>query len=417
MQDTSLLRRPPGLEPSPTSSAPSVRIPSLATRRAACTHVTMVRKYGDFRCDVCNQTSELGWVYSCSQDEHHAEAMEGVEQQHEEFANHEQGTEINTHAHHDENINDKDHHFVVPSPELSPSVQKAIKEGHYTPEQVVILRAQKQNLVNFAKDAIERFEGSQRIASESVDVSQGLPSQSANDVEDTSVIESAKSIPAPAVAKLKMFPQCEFQACQCCRPIYRDRTWLCFEDVFAMDPSTVAQALINDENRPFPHVSVLERIGLRFPKRRPHLRRISRSAFFSTEGRRPRSRLFHRPFPASTDSGDIADENSESDSKSFRESMKRAFKGMLANRQQASRPSRKRKTKESTTTDEDAAEFDMGLWKQMNDDLLREASSVPLPPLARDSIDGLGVEGKSDVAIAVTEEAAELNAGDVILSD
>ena len=104
--------------------------------------------------------------------------------------------------------------------------------------------------------------------------------------------------------------------------------------------------------------------------------------------------------------------------------MKRAFKSMLMRRPSSRSNLRKRKGRdstESTSTEVDAAAFDMGLWTELNDELLREASSVPLP--VKDSIDtdgsneeaGLIEEGDIGGA-AVTEEAAETGTSDIIMS-
>lgn len=162
----------------------------------------------------------------------------------------------------------------------------------------------------------------------------------------------------------------------------------------------------------------MRKIGLRpTPRpRRPTFRSNDDSLLlFDEEGNVAFRNRSYNDYPAVPDSTDVADANVEPESRGFRESMKRAFKGMLVNRAGSVRSVRKRKARESTS-DVDAAEFDMGLWKELNDELLHEASSVPLPTNScvdelSDAMEEADIEG-----VAVTEEAADLNAADIIMS-
>ena len=415
MQNTSLLRYPRGFEPASPSTCVPVKIPSLATRRAACTHLTMIRLHGDHRCNVCNQPSQLGWVYSCTQDEIPLESTRnvgrGVAQRPDQCIDFSSSDPSDDGKEHENN-------FLVPTCELSVSVEQAIKDGHYTPQQVDILRAQKQNVVNVAKIAIEKFEESERATNSHAQTKPKSKSSNANphltfpQIPDVTAADPAHEEKLPDPPKLEMFPYCEFRACQCCRPTYRDRTWLRFEDVFAMELPLPARAF-EDNNRPVAKFSLMKRIGFRLRRRRPQLHYS-----YVEQGRSLRPQLY-RTSPNPFDSSDIADESVEPESKGFRDSMKRAFRGMMASRQNQPRHiGRRRKAKESSTSDEDAAEFDMGLWNRMNDDLLKEASGIPLPLPTNDSIDGLSLNGeKTDIAgVAVTEEAADLKSADIIVS-
>ena len=67
--------------------------------------------------------------------------------------------------------------------------------------------------------------------------------------------------------------------------------------------------------------------------------------------------------------------------------------------------------------EDDSSEWNVGLWKDLNDELLHEASNVPLP--GHDGMDGLGgEEGEIEVeeGVAVTEEGVDLGMADVIMS-
>ena len=57
--------------PDLVSASPSIplKLPPIQARRAACTHLTMIRLNGTQECMICHRPSDLGWVYSCTQDD------------------------------------------------------------------------------------------------------------------------------------------------------------------------------------------------------------------------------------------------------------------------------------------------------------------------------------------------------------
>lgn len=325
----------------------------------------------------------------------------------------------------------------MPTTQLSPWIEKAIKDGHYTPEQVAKLRAQKQHVVDTVMAAMDQFEKSQtndtnsppRTSAplQSVDANPHLPFPVIHEVREPSDTILPTANPALAQQpKPRLFPYCRFCACQLCRPTHRDRAWQCFDDVFEQNPE-IPFIHYEDRNRPLASPSIMKKIGLRPPRlpKRPHLRSLdSRDLYvrnekgqvvFDKNGGSNRNSAV----PTSS-SADIADVKVELESKGFRESMRRAFKSMLLTRRASARATRKRKAMEGTdTTEEDAVEFDMGLWKELNDELLKEASGVPLP--GKDSMEGLnkevaemGLGGEGGAAL--TEEAADLGTADIIMS-
>ena len=93
---------------------------------------------------------------------------------------------------------------------------------------------------------------------------------------------------------------------------------------------------------------------------------------------------------------------------------------MITNRRR--RPSKSSQTSrrlkcESEIEEEDGADFDMGMWNELNDELLEEASDVQLP--GHDGMDGLDHEmGEVEVldGVSVTEEGVDLGAADIIMS-
>jgi hypothetical protein len=458
--------------PQATDPTPQYAVPHLATRKAACTHLTMERLYGDFQCSLCHRFPDFGWVYSCVQDdEPHTfsatHAIEGIPSLTVEgtIGEPNQAKDLDSSNLLDEDPRPEGTDFRMPTAQLNPWIEKAIKEGHYTPEQVEILRAQKQKVFETAKTAIERFQESEMSknttsparkasTSQSVDANPHLPFPVINEVQEASTEEGTSGLARPSTSQLdlRMFPHCKFRACQLCRPTYRDRTWQCFGHIFELEvPIDIAS--LQEENRPLGSVSMMRTIGLRKPpvrRRFPLRTHDSRSIYTSNEAGQlvfqNNSRRLSSPSIAGYDqrsvdtagSEDISDAKvEEPESKGFRESMRRAFKSMMLTRRDSSRSElRKRKgrdSSESTSTEVDAAAFDMGLWQELNDELLREASSVPLP--GKDSIKtdasneevGLIEEDghveaddlleEVDVAgVAITEEAAETGTNDIIMS-
>ena len=442
--------------PSQLTLSPKTKVPSFATRRAACTHLTMDRLYGDFTCNVCSRYPSLGWVYCCTQDEVPETPITpdsilepSGPPQHINDSGDEaiivNDPSISPPAVH-EDCTSAEESIVMPTAQLSPWVDKAIQDGHYTPEQIVKLRAQKQHVVDTARAAVHQFEQSQTKNTkcspqtpptlQPIDMSPQLPFPVINEAQKPAFISSPSAKVASArQANSRMFPFCRFCACHLCRPNHRERTWQHFDDIFESDYD-IPFIHYEDRNRPLASRSIMSTIGLRPPRvpQRPHLRPTDSTALYS---RNEAGQIFfnnnnnNESYRKSADitrssSTDIADTTTEAESKGFRESMKRAFKGMLTARQTSSRSSshnRKRKARDGTdTSEEDAVEFDMGLWKELNDELLKEASGVPLP--GKDSIERLSKDvagvsigiGGAVGGVAVTEEAADLGTADVIMS-
>lgn len=426
-QATGTLPPPPLHSPEgELESTQKIRIPSLNTRRAACTHVNMERLYGGFKCHNCDKVPHFDWVYSCTQDEKiptndadlgnltipspfEPRSTDGIE---EVLPSNDMDVEFDT-------------------PHLNPWVENAIMEGHYTPKQVQLLRAQKQAVIDNTRITLRRFEQSQTseknsprksMASQSLNTVPNLPLSTTHNVVQKSNIEKAESsAPLSAGTKLKMYPHCRFRACHHCRPTYRDRAWQCFDEIFS-DDCTIDLDMLEAEIRPLASVSLLRTIGLRSspPRGRPRLRSFdSRSIYaLNDAGQIVLKDDSYRKDSTLPTSADVADIEVEAESKGFRESMKRAFRGMLASRHSRdfAEPRRKDKSEAgSSNPDLNAVGFDVGLYRELNDELLREAAGTQLPG---DSIENLST-GMRDLAIggvAVTEEAAETGTADIILS-
>lgn len=109
--------------------------------QAACPHSTVTRLFGPVRCHVCASTPKIGFVYACTQD-------------------------------HDGELPELSRSMPCTAPlprrlpseepettQLSPWIQRAIEEDHYTPEQVRILQAQKRAVYDAIVKEEERVYG------------------------------------------------------------------------------------------------------------------------------------------------------------------------------------------------------------------------------------------------------------------
>lgn len=215
--------------PQSLSNSPA-KIPPGQQRRVACTHLTMKRQYGGYRCMVCRRIPEIGWVYMCSQDE-----AEMIEDEQDRGIWDDGGTDL------------KDHWLergelgatTKPEPpsvtQLSPWIEKAILDGHYTPEQELLLRLQKQNVNEKIAAATQQFYATETETaaslkqSPSVEANSCLPSALTNQDSGTPQDEILPSGPKPVA---RIFPYCEHRACHNCRSTFRDRTWQRLGDIF-----------------------------------------------------------------------------------------------------------------------------------------------------------------------------------------
>ncbi|KAI4277747.1 MAG: hypothetical protein LQ337_001558 [Flavoplaca oasis] len=390
------------------SSSPSTVIPSIQSRRAACTHLTMEPLYGDFECMVCHNPSRLGWLYSCTQDER-------------------------------EDLVVRPARSSIPSKpawtaDLAPWIQEAIVQGHYTAEQIERMVAQRQKVIDTVAASEAHFKKTQSASNRTsvrkststtttVDASHHIPIPTIQEVTQVSSDPIRQSIDQSSLTKARIFPYCRFRACQMCRPSYRDRTWQVFEDVFSTRilPPDLYDI---DVDRPVSRLDLVRNIGTRRAKApRPPLRTLDSMVLYgiNNEGRMVlNSTKVSSLEPNNEIAADVADERAEPDSKGFRDSVKRAFKGMLMSSRKrdswSSKSSRKSSRKRDIPDNEDA-EFDLGLWKQLSEELLCEAAAIPLP--GHDGKDGIETEDDEvevQDGVAVTEEAVETGTADIIMS-
>ena len=405
-----------------STPAAAMKLPLSQTRRMACTHLTMRRYYGDLRCPICRRDPDLGYTYLCTQDESECLSSEmdvgSTKPTEADVMLHQPGS--------DEVVGTE----TRPYTQLSPWIEKAIAKGEYSQEQIAMLRAQKQKVNDTIAAALDHFKDSDSseckkppIKSPSVDANSYLPFPVINEVEEA---PTATLLKPKEKADARILPYCEFRACQTCRPTFRDRAWQKFEDVFT-DPKAPRIDFAND-NRPLSNPYIITRIGLHEPTARPRLRTFDSFSLYQSDrlAKRDLTHATARHSPSMNGSNDIADQRVEPGSRGFRDSVKRAFRGMLLTRRdsmaskRSSRSSRLMSRKmrvQEEEPSEDRVDFDMGLWKELNDELLRVASNVKLP--GHDGMDGLEAQAEEvevGNGVAVTEEAVDMGTADIIMA-
>lgn len=423
----------------------------LSSRRAACTHLTMIRLYGNHNCLNCNRPSDIGFVYRCSQDyggelPMTSDSLETI-------------FDIQT----DEEAKATEQEKMEPT-KLKPWMEKAIQDGHYTDEEICIIIAQKQKVrdtIAAAEKAFEEYQlpapnrepinsepegchtsmsSAESATSPSIDASLHLPFAVINEVQcspDTppdkksqpsnrtllDAIPPVPSIPGLQVT-LRMLPKCSYMCCQRCRPTFQDRCFLHLDDILHR-AGPVPNINFATDNRPLADPAVVRKMGLYRPK-------AKRTRTFAVNGiyqdkednytavGSPLKRMQYSLDGYSKENSKENTNDSEQASKGFRESVRRAFRGMITTRrrgQSKSSQTSRRSKRESQIQEDDGVDFDMGLWKELNDELLQEASEVQLP--GHDGMDGLDHEvGEVEVmgGLSVTEEGVDLGAADVIMS-
>ncbi|KAL8946329.1 MAG: hypothetical protein Q9222_007258, partial [Ikaeria aurantiellina] len=365
------------------TSSTSPIIPSVQNRRAACTHLTMERLYGDYDCMNCHRPSRYGWLYSCSQDDNESHLADTQDQSIPRAAT---------------------------IADLAPWIQRAIAQGHYTQIEIDELLAQRQQVINTIAASEAHFKRTlstkSRVSSSkrtSVEIDSFLPFPVFTEIAGSTSNAHRQSIDRRSSTQPRIFPICRYRACQLCRPTYRDRSWQVLEEAFTTQllPPDLSD---NDPDRPISDATLTARIGTREPKAtRPPLRALDsaalykvttdvRCAFTNRAAAHRNGGLLYDP------EADLASQRSELDSssKGFRDSVKRAFKGMLMtttsnHSKRASWSSkgskRSRRRMGDIPENNDSAEFDISLWRELSDELLSEAAGVVLP--GHDGKDGL----------------------------
>lgn len=478
---------PPFVAPDPSK----YKLPSMATRRTGCTHMTMDRLYGGFICSLCRMKSEMGYLYCCAQD-HGQPFSPGAQMRIADpgtyFArfgtpsSHNDAELVQHDAHGDplskdeiandeianlqQYLEEQTDRVIMPSPKLAPWIEKAIEDGHYIPEQIVILRAQKQHLADTAKSVTERYE--QELAAQikkvttqpiapttpqmpemhTLDTNPHLPypviqeavkpqsQQSGASTPQTPPIHPMSS-PGNAVQILqqnrRLFPYCRYLICQVCRPTFKDRAWARFEEAYATEDAPSLDALECEYySAPMASASVLQKIGLRKYQPKPPRPRLqtfdNRDVNIVRDPRDGRMIISESPAsstgsPTST-SSDITSATSGAERAGPRKNITgfvqkwlERRQGVLQSKSQLSSPELTRGAAELEEMRNQPGGLRNALVRALSEEALQQATKIALPADQNDDLDDNEMD-EVDVTegLAVTEEAADLGSADLILS-
>ncbi|KAF2825838.1 hypothetical protein CC86DRAFT_351883 [Ophiobolus disseminans] len=175
---------------------------SKRVRTPNCTHINMDRVYSrDQQCYVCGREPSIGFLYECRQDCDSPTLRALLEQEDEDPME----------------IVKSEVRLQLEWAGVSESIIRAAEQGHYTPAQLELLKAQKQDLRQIISDTLQAT--SINNAMSKLVAMEQAPSN--ND--------------GTAASKPKDTVTCAFRACHSCRPYYRDRVYISFQSVFDAD--------------------------------------------------------------------------------------------------------------------------------------------------------------------------------------
>ena len=322
---------------------------------------------------------------------------------------------------HQSGRNEKD--LTLDDVKLSPEIQKGVNDGCYTPEQIVTLKQQRLEAVKSIAEGEKAFRqshGSEAGTSNTVSSSSHPPVSSLSSSSGAhGLVASASTLGQP---EIRLFPECSFACCHNCRPTYRDRTWLNLDDILASD-APVPPIDFAKDNRPISNADVLRKMDPFRKPRQPYLQTFEDmglsapgSSHQNSSGWSRNPRAYHDEIQEIA--SNLEPQEDASESEGFRRGVRRAFRQMLMSRRRSSTKSRTRgrSIRKVRQELEDTEEFDIGLYHELSDAVLAEASTVPLP--GHDGMDGLdNSNGEIEVenGVAVTEEGVDLGSADIIM--
>ena len=424
--------------------------------------MTLKRLYGTYQCTHCSRQSPFGWVYRCTQD---CDA---------EILNHQDELEpsLETLLHSISNSrDDKDDTLdtlIKPSGDvsdvvISPWMEQAIADGHYTPAQVSILRSQRQKVRECIAEAENSLKRSRRPSFvESMgswmtplpppvsflDATSSVTGGVAGNplmLQDTFPRTSSRSSISTtgkrvSLRRTKITSDCTYKTCQLCRPTSRDRAWQCFDHVLNRTNTAIPSFLT--DNRPLSDPNIVRSIGLFQPSSRSELLDYDSTSDSDTDSQYQRyvtpsthheswtteelnnfkvRQDTHRPIHGKEngiDPGqDISSPQQAPPHKGLRHTLRRTFHGMLTGTRRSSRRSTPSTlSAPSIQKIQEDEVVDKGLWWREN---LSTVDLVGMLTRGKGSKEILehGERGEVRVedGIAVTEEGVDLGTADIIM--
>ena len=194
----------------------------LAQRKAACTHTQVTRLYGHFKCSICHNESDLGWVYRCVQDYggqlpawETGAPLTPVESGDNKIDSDKTTLVEGDNSHQNDNKEPDPEKTVVA---LKSWMEKAIAEGHYTPEQIAILRKQRQNVQDTIKNTETTILIHQKIGQRLSSVTAASPP--AEGITEAYLDGLMKEIKGKGKSPFRasdVYIGCDYKCCAACR--------------------------------------------------------------------------------------------------------------------------------------------------------------------------------------------------------
>lgn len=398
-------------------------------------------------CHLCHSRPNIGWVYVCTQD---------AERERELSLTLDAPLAHKVHDTDQRGNNDLVEHGV------SDWILKAIKDGHYTAEQIEIITKQKEHVKETiaACHQSSLVEDTQTTATTSSGRTDTLPAIEENPAASTSPTiritdgertDQSKELASPSQEQL--LPQCRWLSCHTCRPTYRDRSWQSLNGILSGSAKVHAGGTFC--SRKVTDANIVRTLGLRRSRSKPTRDKTtnvqsedddansdpqvqSRSIYEeSTDSLTPNGQALNSSslewrsnpqvqsrsiYEDSTDSLASNEEALNSSSLGWRRSLKRAWRGMLLNTRRhsySSRSSRNSRKKHATEDEDESEEAGVGVLKEISNQVLREAIQVRLPRhdgmIASKAEDEENKEVEVDGGVAVTEESVDLGTADIIM--
>ena len=198
---------------SPPLSPP--RLPPLQ-RKAACTHITLTRLYGSHRCCHCGRIPRCGWVYRCTQDYGGTlPSWEARSVSYDPSQKYDEGERLM--SRNDSGIGEEQAGQALRNDdaELKSWIIEAANEGLYTDEQLKLLKAQRRRVADSIREAELSFHLDQAVGR------RALAEVTSNSAPNLGSFAFGKSrghdTSTKSTVSLKMFPDCMYKACSCCR--------------------------------------------------------------------------------------------------------------------------------------------------------------------------------------------------------
>ncbi|MCJ1338847.1 hypothetical protein MMC09_004136 [Bachmanniomyces sp. S44760] len=322
--------------------------------------------------------------------------------------------------------------------QLNPWMEKAIHDGHYTPEQIRILRTQKRKVNDILSSVDGKLEWIPEL--------------------DTSVVAVGPPAMRPALPIISnlssnMSPSSSGDATQETSDVFshgstnRNSSYSCQSRSLPLFPVPT----LNEEKTLLSDVRLVRELGLnaQLPcERRCGRMRLSTqeqeefqagneeyNRSMKEEDEAERSIYFAGVRTEARPASSARNLGNGQESVGFRDSIRHAFRGMLLGRRRESivreelesrRKDGKRSTKASVKSlrtaprrpQEDTEESDLGVWEDLDENWALEASRVSLPPTETEhEVMGEGVDAEIHVpgGVALTEEGVDLGAADIIM--